>query len=308
MIIEDENNYTYDDSKCYIALGSFDGIHKGHLSLIKKVVELAKKNNGKSVVYTFSNHPRDVIQVGQKPKLLMNNKSKKEVFENEGIDIIYFQKFTESFMKYSPEAFIDLLGKKFNVQGFVVGFNYKFGYKNIGDINLLKEICNNKNYELYIMPPFTLEDEIVSSTKIRQEILKGNIQEGNNLLGRTYEISGKVIYGKQNGRKIGFPTANLEYDEKKIIPLSGVYYTNVLVNNKIYRGITNIGTNPTFNGDETTIETYILDFNLDIYGLEIKLFFMEYLRPEIKFNSIQELILQLEKDKNLAKQKIYLQL
>ncbi|NLK95667.1 MAG: bifunctional riboflavin kinase/FAD synthetase [Clostridiales bacterium] len=308
MIVEDEKSYTYEDSLCYIALGSFDGIHKGHLSLVHKVYQLAKKNKAISVVYTFSNHPRDIIKIGDKPKLLMDNKTKIEVLKKEGIDKVYFQKFSKEFMKYSPEEFIDFLSDIFNIKGFIVGFNYKFGYKNSGDTSLLQEICNKKNYELYILPPYMYKDKIVSSTRIREEILKGNIEEGNILLGRPYEISGKVIHGKQNGIKLGFPTANIEYDEKFIIPRNGVYYTNVLVNNKIYKGITNIGYNPTFNGNKITVETNILDFNDNIYGCEIKLYFVEFLRYEKKFDSLDKLKEQLKRDKKVAEEKTYLHL
>lgn len=315
MIITNESSIINKSESCYIALGSFDGIHKGHLSLIKKIVDLANENNGKSIVYTFRNHPRDIIKSKGTPKLLINNEEKINILESNLVDIIYFEEFNETFMKHSPEKFIEYLCTKFNVKGIVVGFNYKFGYKNLGDTKLLKTLSNKYKYKTFILPPSTYKEKIISSTTIRNELSRGHIEEANNMLTRPFMLSGEIVNGKKIGRTIDFPTANLKYSSRAILPKVGVYYTSVEVDNNIYKGITSIGSNPTVNGGEITVETYILDFNKDIYGKKIRIYFLKWIRSEKKFDSLQDLKNQLEEDKSSAKEekiiynnKIYLQL
>lgn len=286
----------------YIALGSFDGIHEGHMSLVKKTVELAKKNNGTSIVFTFKNHPREILNSKNKIKLLMNNEDKEKILLENNIDYVYFQEFTEKFMKFSPRDFIKYIKDKFNVKGIVVGFNFRFGYKNLGDVNLLEELSKEFNYELYVLPPCVYDENPISSTLIRKCLLEGNVEKANIMLGRSYYLEGKVAEGRKIGRTIGFPTANLEYNEKSLLPKEGVYYTLVLVNNNKYKSITNIGNNPTVNGKRLTIESYILDFEGNIYGENIKVNFIKRIRDVVKFNSLEELKHQLEKDKNYAKE------
>lgn len=284
----------------YVALGSFDGIHMGHMSLINKTVELAQKNNAKSIVYTFKNHPREVINKDASIELLMDNDEKYNVLKENDIDIIKFQEFSKDFMQKSSEEFVRDLVEEFNVKGIVVGFNYRFGYKNSGDVNLLEKLSTKYNYELYVMPAFTYNNLVVSSTEIRNLIKEGSIEKANIMLGRAYTLHGTVERGKQIGRTIGFPTANLKYNFKKILPKEGVYYTEVLVNNTLYKAITNIGNNPTVNGSKITVESYLLDFDEDIYDKEIKVYFLKYIRGVHKFNSLDELREQLQKDKIFA--------
>lgn len=299
IIIEDNFKYvqTYDN---YVALGSFDGLHIGHLSLIDQVTNIAKKNNGKSMVFTFKNHPRKFINPTTTIKLLMENDNKIDILEEKNIDIAYFANFNEQFMKVSPEEFVKFLCVNLNVKGIVVGFNYKFGYKNSGDIKLLKELKEKYGYELYIMEPCTYKDQVVSSTRIRKELDNGNVEEASNMLNRPYFIKGKIIDGRKIGREIGFPTANLDYNKNIILPKIGVYYTNVEVNNKIYKGITNIGNNPTVNGENITVETNILNFEENIYGKVIKLYFIKKIRDQKKFNSIEDLKKELKNNKLFA--------
>lgn len=300
MIINDTYIENILASDNYIALGSFDGLHLGHISLIHKVYEEAKKNGGKSIVYTFKNHPRALLNKDDAPKLLMDNNEKAEFLEKCGIDILYFQEFDEEFMKITPREFIKFLINKFNVKGLIVGFNYRFGYKNTGDIELLKELQKEYNFKLFIMEPCKYNGELISSTRIRNAIEDGNVYEAYKMLGHPFRLSGEVMHGRKIGRTIGFPTANLKYDKNFILPSIGVYYTNVKVNNNIYKGITSVGNNPTVEGKTLTIETYILDFNEDIYGEIIELFFVKKIRSEKKFNGIEQLKNQLEKDKSFA--------
>lgn len=298
----DENNSILRkrDNISYIALGSFDGLHKGHLTLIKKLVDLVRDNKGKSIVYTFKNHPRTLIKSKSIPKLLLDNYSKEEILKEQKVDIIYFEEFTEEFMRKSPEEFIKYLIDKFNVKGLVVGFNYRFGYKNTGDVELLKQLSLKYDFEVCVMEPCMFEEDVVSSTRIREKILKGDLEKANEMLTREYFLRGRVVYGRQIGRTIGFPTANLDYSKSALLPEEGVYYTNVILNNRKYKGITCIGNNPTVDGKTITVETFILDFNDDIYGEEIKVCFLKKIRNNNKFNSINDLKHQLNKDKVFA--------
>ena len=284
----------------YIALGSFDGLHLGHLSLLKKIIELAKENNGLSMVFTYKNHPKTLVDPENVPKLIMDIETKLDCLKEESIDRVVLKEFTKEFMKIPPEEFIEILCGNYNIKGIVVGFNFRFGHKNSGDIKLLEKLQEKYGYKLYIINPYTYKDDVISSSRIRKSILKGDVKEASIMLSRPYLIKGKVIHGKKLGRTIGFPTANLEFDSKYVIPKKGVYYTNVEYKKKIYKGITSVGNNPTVNGQELTIETFILDFKEEIYGEEIKVFFIEIIRDEIKFNSLEELITAIKKDEKFA--------
>lgn len=303
MLIYDNKAFNEESKNNYIALGSFDGLHLGHLSLIKKAKDLAVKNNGKSIIFTFKNHPRKFLNTTNKIQLIMTNEEKIDILQNEEVDIIAFKAFDEKIMKMMPDEFIRWLCKSYNVKGIIVGFNFKFGYKNLGDVETLEKFQEEYKYKLYVMKPYTMQDEIISSTSIRKELLDGNVKKAFNMLSRPYMLSGKVIDGKKLGRTIGFPTANLEINKEKVIPKKGVYYTNVKIDEKTFKGITSVGNNPTVNGQELTLETYILNFNEDIYGKEIKVYFIDRIRDEIKFNNINELVAQLKKDKKFAEEK-----
>lgn len=300
MVVIDDIIMNNKESEIYVALGSFDGLHYGHLSLVKKTVQVAKEKNGKSMVFTYKNHPKTLVKPESSPKLIMDLETKLKYLEEENIDIVVLKSFNKEFMSMSAEDFIKLLCLDYNVKGIIVGFNFKFGYKNLGDIELLKNLQDKYEYELYIMEPYTYNGDVISSTRIRKILLEGDVKEATKMLSKPYLIKGKVIHGKKLGRTIGFPTANLQFDGKMIIPKKGVYYTNIEYNNKIFKGITSVGNNPTVNGKQLTIETFILNFNDTIYGQEIKVYFIERIRDEIKFNSLEELIEQIKQDEKFA--------
>ena len=295
MIVIDDIIMDNKDSENYVALGSFDGLHSGHLSLVKKTVQVAKEKNGKSMVFTYKNHPKTLVKPESAPKLIMDLETKLKYLEEENVDIVVLRSFTKEFMSVSAEDFIKLLCVDYNVKGIIVGFNFRFGYKNLGDVKLLEDLQGKYGYKLYVMEPYTYNGDVISSTRIRKSILEGDVKEASKMLSKPYLIKGKVIHGKKLGRTIGFPTANLEFDSKIIIPDKGEY------NNKTYKGITSVGYNPTVNGQQLTIETYILDFDDTIYGQELKVYFIERIREEIKFNSLDELVEQIKKDENFAK-------
>jgi riboflavin kinase/FMN adenylyltransferase len=220
--------------------------------------------------------------------------------------MVCFKEFDIEFMKMTPEEFVEFLVFEYNVKGFIVGFNYRFGYKNLGDVELLQKLKDKYGYELYVMQPCTYKKQVISSTRIRKTLEEGDVFEASKMLSLPYKLTGEVIHGKKLGRTIGFPTANLKYNEKFILPKIGVYYTNIKVNNNLYKGITSVGHNPTVEGKDLTIETYILDFNDDIYGEKIDISFIKKIRHMKKFNNVEELKSQLEKDKSFARNENYM--
>lgn len=288
--------------KTYVTIGSFDGLHKGHLSLINKAVELSKKNNVKSMVNTFKEHPLNIINKDIAPKLIMDNETKIQLLQNTGLDILNLSDFID-IMKMPPEDYILNMIEYYNVKGIITGFNHKFGHKNEGDVKLLKKLSEKYGFELYIVDPVKVNGEIVSSTSIRKYIADGEISKANNMLLRPYSLKGTVKHGRKVGRTLGFPTANLKYDNNFVVPGIGVYYTVVEYNGKKYKAITDIGYAPTVRNSDFTIESYMLNFNEDIYEKSIKINFIEKIRNEVKFSNIEELKSQLESDKKYAESK-----
>lgn len=303
MIVIDDIIMDNKESDNYVALGSFDGLHYGHLSLVRKTVEVAREKNGKSMVFTYKNHPKTIVKPDSVPKLIMDLDTKLEYLEEENVDIVVLRSFTKEFMSMEAENFIKLLCEDYNVKGIVVGFNFRFGHKNLGNVDVLKNLQKKYGYELYIMDPYTYKGNAISSTRIRNCILEGEVKEATNMLSKPYSIKGKVIHGRHIGRTIGFPTANLEFNDKMVIPGKGVYYTNVKYKDRTFKGITSVGNNPTVNGKELTIETFILNFDKMIYDEELKVYFIEKIRGEMKFDSVDKLVAQIKKDEDFAMSK-----
>jgi riboflavin kinase/FMN adenylyltransferase len=287
----------------YIALGSFDGIHMGHRRLIDKARSLACENECLSMVYTFKNHPLTVVNKAKAPKLIMDNSTKIQILEKCGVDLACFKEFSEGLMRMSPEEFIKNIKQGYNMKGLVVGFNFKFGHKNTGNVETLKFLAEKYKFQLYILEALKYDGEIVSSSKIRSLLNEGNIELANSLLTQPFKISGEVIQGKQLGRTLGFPTANVRINEELLCPKVGVYYTNVVVEGKVYRAITNIGFNPTVKGEKLSFESYILEFNENVYGKVIDVYFINRIRDELKFDSLNQLIEQMTLDKEYAANK-----
>lgn len=302
MLVLRDNFNIYLEENTYIALGSFDGLHMGHMGLINETIQAAKSNHAKSMVCTFNNHPLSIINKELAPKLLMDNETKEQVLRDSGVEILNMIEFNKDFMKISADDFIINMIKHYNAKGFITGFNYRFGFKNLGDINLLRKLSLKYRFKLITVDPVNYSGELVSSSKIRNVISEdGDMVKASKMLTRHFLLKGKIISGKKLGRTIGFPTINLDYNKDYILPRGGVYYTNVKYNGKIYKGITNIGYNPTTNDNKLSIETYILDFDKSIYGEEVIIYFINRIRDEVKFDTLDELIVQLNEDKNYAK-------
>lgn len=293
-IIEIDLNFVAKEESV-IALGNFDGVHRGHIELIKKAIEDAKKLNIKSSLLLFNEHTDNLVKVGKK-EIITTNKTKFEILENLGVDIIYLINFTKEFMAYSPIMFLkDFLAYNLKIRGVVVGYDYTYGYKKSGDVDFL-----NKNKSLFksihVIEQVSYEGEKISSSRIRSLIEEGRVKEANILLSRPYKLIGRIIHAKGLGKKMGYPTANLELVDNFVIPKYGVYDTDIIINGKKFKASTNIGTNPTVEHDGIKIEAHILDFDEDIYGEIVELELLEFVRPELKFDSIEELFEQIAKD------------
>ena len=289
-----------------VTIGNFDGIHKGHQVLIEKATEYAKKNNVISTVFTFNNHPVNYFKPNSIKNIITNN-DKIKILKTMGVDYIINIPFDEYMTKISGYDFVkDILIDKLGAKKIIVGHDFTFARNKEGNIDLLKELSKKNGFLLEIVNPVKIDDIRISSSYIRKLILDGKVEDARKYLGRNYKLSGEVIHSKKLGRTIGFPTANISIDDNIIIPKVGIYATKVYVNGTIYYGATNVGYNPTVNGNKLSIETNILEFNDDIYGKIITIEFLERIRDEKKFNGIEELKEQLQKDTKYI-YKVYLQ-
>lgn len=249
MEIININNYKENRFKTSIALGNFDGIHLGHRKLITSMLEDSNGGDINSSVLLFSKHPKEVL-FGKSPELLTSFEDKKNIFNEMGLNTIYLTDFTEEFSKLSPEEFVvKILIDKLNVGSIYVGFDYKFGYKASGDAKLLKNLGDKYNLKVNIIDPVYDENRVLSSTEIRTHIKEGNIYLANEMLGKKYKITGKVVHGNKIGKTLGFPTANIELSNNYPLPKIGVYKTNSIIDGEKYISLTSIGTNPTVGGE-----------------------------------------------------------
>lgn len=291
-----------DVSTC-VTIGNFDGVHVGHKELISKTVKYAKKNGLKSVVFTFSNHPVNFFKSGY-VKNIVSQEQKKSIVEELGVDIYVNIPFDISMTQISAKDYVEkILVNKLHIKKIIVGHDFSFARKKEGNTENLTYFGKEYDFEVEILGPILLDGRRVSSTDIRKMISNGDIDGAKKLLGHYYCIEGVVVEGRQIGRTIGFPTANIDFDQSMVIPRRGIYATLATVEGNIYCGATNIGTNPTVNGKKVTIETYILDFDQMIYGKDLRVEFLEHMRDEVKFDSKEDLMNQLKKDVKYVRQK-----
>jgi riboflavin kinase/FMN adenylyltransferase len=285
--------------KAVVTTGFFDGVHKGHRKILGSVAEEAQRTGGESMVLTFWPHPRVILHPEEKEmKIITTLNEKSDLIATCGIDHLMIIPFTKEFSLLSSEEFIrKIIVDKIGTKKLIIGYDHRFGKNREGSFEYLKQHCSEFGFEVLEIPREDVDNMGVSSTLIRNALLEGNVSAVSNFLGRYYSIAGTVIQGKELGKKLGFPTANIQPEEpSKIIPMDGIYAVKTEIKGKLYKGMLSIGYNPTVSGKEKTIEVHIFDFNEDIYGENIKIFFVEYLRPEEKFNSLEELIEQLKKD------------
>jgi len=287
-----------------VGLGNFDGLHVGHMALINTLTNEARINGLHSIIYTFTKHPENILRKKLFTPLLTTVGKRIQLLEGTPLDCLYFDEFDEDFSRLKPENFVrEILLDRLGARLVVAGFNYRFGYMGQGDVNLLRELGRKYNFRVIVIPPVKVDNEVVSSTAIREYVARGDMENVFRLLGRHYSITGEVMDGKRLGRRIGFPTANLHPEEYLIMPHNGVYITKTLYNGEFYSSLTNIGLNPTF-GDVARIsaETHILNFDRDIYRSSIEVFFLKKLRNEKKFRNAEELSAQIRRDVQSAKE------
>jgi riboflavin kinase/FMN adenylyltransferase len=285
-----------------LTIGTFDGVHLGHRKIIARLNELARKINGESVIFTFDPHPRKVIAPEETNlRLLTTLDEKIELFEQSGIDHLIIYPFTPEFAQLTYSEFVEqVLVDQIHTHYLVVGYDHKFGKNRQGDFEFLKNCADRLGFHIEKLDVLLMNESNVSSTKIREAIQHGDFESANAFLGYSFSLHGTVVEGQKLGRKIQFPTANIEAsDPDKIIPGYGVYMVKVKIHGKTHSGMLNIGSRPTVNhnADHRSVEVNIFDFNEDIYGKHLEVIFYRKLRDEQKFASIEELKKQLGKDK-----------
>ncbi len=286
-----------------VTIGNFDGVHKGHQVLIEKTADYAKARGIKSAVFTFLNHPINYF-VPEKVKNIFDEKEKERLIESFGIDYLIDIPFDKAMTKISAEQFIvKILKDKIHAKKIVVGHDFTFARNKEGNADVLRDMGHEYGIEVEIVQPIKINGIRVSSTFIRELISEGRVDEIPQYLGTHYVIEGEIIHGKANGRKMGYPTANISLKDQIINPKNGIYASRVIIDGKKYFGATNVGMNPTVNGKYLSIETNILDFNEDIYGKRVRIEFLEKIRDEKKFKSLDELRKQLDLDTGFVRQK-----
>ncbi len=286
-----------------ITIGTFDGVHTGHRAILEQLKEEAYRSDGETVVITFDPHPRRILNSNQAPALLTSMEERIERFERMGIDHLVIIPFDQAFSEMSAHEYVTkFLVRLFNPKIIVIGYDHRFGRGRNGDYHMLSELGKIHHYEVRQIPQKLLNDAQISSTAIRQALLAGDIKRANDLLNYPYQLEGIVVEGDKLGRKLGFPTANLSLTTtEKLVPASGVYAVRVqLIENGSFldmQGMMNIGYRPTVNGKERRIEVNIFDFDEQIYQKKLRVSLLEFVRDEMKFSNLDELVAQLKIDK-----------
>lgn len=290
--------------KTVVTIGTFDGVHPGHQKILHKMKQQAQLLKVPTLLLTFFPHPRMVLQQDSGLKLINTMAEKTELLAKSGLDYLVIQQFDKSFSRMSPEAYVEeILVKKLNAKLVVIGYDHRFGRNRSADINTLRNFGANMGFEVLEISKEEVNEVAVSSTKIRAAIAEGDIGLTNQLLGYEYFLTGKVTKGFARGRTLGFPTANIYIEENyKMLPQNGVYIVASIIDGVLCEGVLNIGTNPTFDGAEKSIEVFFIDKDFDLYNKKLKLYFKKRIRDEIKFEKVDDLVLAMTKDVQKAKE------
>ena len=301
-VVNSIDNYS-SQKKSIITIGTFDGIHVGHQEIIKTLVKESLSKNCLANILTFFPHPRMVLNKDSEIKLIDTLEEKEKILKKIGVNTLIIHPFTEKFSRMTSVEFTrDILIKKLNVNKIILGYDHRFGKNRESSVEDLIELGIAYNFKVEVIDAKKINSINISSTKIRNAIKIGDIDKANLYLGRSFEINGRVVKGKGIGKKIGFPTANIIIKENyKLTPNKGVYLVKSIIKNKSYYGMMNIGNRPTLNGKNQTLEVNIFNFNDNLYGKTLAIFFLKKIRNEIKFDSVEKLSNQLIKDKDYCK-------
>ena len=279
-----------------LTIGVFDGVHFGHKYLISRLKEQAKQQGLLSGMVTFRQSPQEVLSSGNKRLCLTNLAQRTDLLKNEGVEAIITLSFTPELAQLSARKFVSLLKKYLRLKELVIGSDFALGRNREGNSDTLRTLGQNMDFTVIVVPPVEINGEVVSSTAIRKILIKGDMKRVHNLIGRYFSLSGRVISGVGRGIELGFPTANLEIAPEQVLPPDGVYATWVYIGDKVYQSMTDIGKNPTFCGSERTMEVYVLDYQGNLYGDELKIDLVERFRDEIRFDTVEELKKQIAED------------
>lgn len=285
-----------------VTIGTFDGVHIGHQKIIKRLINTGKLEGLQSVILTFFPHPRMVLQKDSNIKLINTIDERHDILDDLGLDYLLIKKFTQEFSRLSAEDFVkQILVDKLNAKKVIIGYDHRFGRNRNADINDLKDFGITYGFEVEEITAQDINDVAVSSTKIRNAIIEGDIEKANAYLGYNFMLNGRVTKGKGLGRQLSFPTANIDIKEDyKIIPKQGSYIVSSTIKDTVVYGMMNIGMNPTVNGNKQTVEVHYFNFDEDIYNENIQIDLLHRIRDEEKFESVEALKLQLAKDKETA--------
>ncbi|GIQ68595.1 riboflavin biosynthesis protein [Xylanibacillus composti] len=284
-----------------VAIGDFDGVHLGHQDVIRRALSIARQEGIASAIMTFDPHPREVLGLAGYSRYLAPLPERLERFAAMGVDRTYIVHFDEAFAKVSPERFVEEMLLPLRIHAVIVGFDFTFGHKGKGTVDTLRELGRDR-MRVEVVEPYHMEGDKVSSTLIRESLHMGNLARAERFLGRYYAIRGKVVHGEGRGTTIGVPTANVEVAMPYVIPTSGVYAVRAHVNGELHPGVMNIGVKPTFGGTgPDVLEVHLLDFRGDLYGEELEVEFVRYLRGEVRFGSVEELVAQIRRDIGTAR-------
>ncbi len=299
-----DNKLRNQSKGAWITIGSFDGVHLGHQEIINELVEGSHCKNKTAVVINFFPHPVKVLKNVAGPYYLTSQEEKNKILSNLGVDSLLTIQFDLDFSKQSAESFIRLLHEQLQFSCLLIGYDFKFGADRGGDFNTLSKLGNKLGYCVKAINPFIINSQPISSSSIRNLISDGNVRKAADLLGRPYTASGRVVHGDGRGASIGLPTANIDVWEEKLLPAAGVYAARASVGSKQWISVVNIGSRPTFYQEPAfqTVEAHLLDFTGDVYGQEMRLDFIERIRPEKKFGNAKELMVQINQDKQFARE------
>ncbi len=296
MQVEEELAELSPKKDMLLTIGVFDGVHLGHKYLISQLTANTKRRNLLSGVVTFRQHPQRILSSQTKLPFLTDLARRTALLKNEGVDAIIPLSFTDELVQLNASHFLSLLKKHLRMCGLVVGPDFALGRNREGNINTIRSLGQDMNFSVTIVAPMIIDNEVVSSTAIRNALSDGNMKRVLKLTGRPFSLNGYVISGEGRGAKLGFPTANLDIDPQQALPADGVYATWTYIDNQIYPSMTNVGRRPTFPGNKRTVEVLLLDYHNNLYGRELKIDIIERLRREKQFNTAEELKKQIAED------------